>query len=77
VGIVAGCAAGDTGFDSDKRQGIFFFIFTASIPVVGLFFLEKSGRNLKMTAVSPFNMYCLSWHRHEFTVVYLETFAAV
>ena len=72
---MTGFATGETGFDSCKRQAI-FFIFTSSIPVVWLFFLGKRGRNLKMTAVSPFKVYCLSWHRHDFTVVYLEAFTA-
>jgi len=32
---------------------------------------------LKMAAVSPFKVYCLGWHRHDFTFVYLENFATM
>ena len=70
------CATGETGFDAGRRQSI-FFIFTAFIPVVGLFSLGKSGRSLKMKAVSQFKVYCLSLYRHDFTFVYLEAFATV
>jgi len=30
-----------------------------------------------MTAVSPFKVYCLGWHRHDFAAVRLEAFAVV
>ena len=64
------------GFDSGKEVRLFFNLYSIHTGL-GLFFLGKSSRNLKMTAISPFKVYCLSWHRHDFTVVYLEALVAV